>query len=183
MNHHCGRYEAFTNRRDFLKKAGVGCGLLALADLLKTDGLLAADIDRALALLHNFWYARAFESFSQVAKREPECAMAYWGAAMTYNHPFWDPPSQSDETAAWAVVQRGLSAQKATDRERLYLTAVAALYKDAGGGANPRLGVVGQSPATSAEKLSWLAALAMLPAVDGSLRSPSCGRQQDGVAS
>ncbi|PYI89492.1 MAG: DUF1501 domain-containing protein, partial [Verrucomicrobia bacterium] len=48
MNHHCGRYEAFTNRRDFLKKAGSGCGLLALANLLKTDGLLAADITRAL---------------------------------------------------------------------------------------------------------------------------------------
>ena len=96
---------------------------------------VVADFDRALALLHNFWYARAFERFSQIAKRDPECAMAYWGAAMTYNHPFWDPPSQSDETAAWAFVQRGLSAQKASDRERLYLAAVAALYRDAGAGA------------------------------------------------
>src|SRR5215813_3268864 len=60
------------------------------------------DFDRALALLHNFWYDRALERFNQVAKNDPECAMAYWGAAMTYNHPFWDPPSQADETAAWA---------------------------------------------------------------------------------
>lgn len=96
---------------------------------------VAADFDRALNLLHNFWYARAYERFSQIAKRDPECAIAYWGAAMTYNHPFWDPPSQSDETAAWALVQRGLSAQKASDRDRLYLAAVAALYKDAGAGA------------------------------------------------
>jgi hypothetical protein len=44
MNHHCGRYETFTNRREFLKKAGAGFGLLALADLLQDDGLLAADI-------------------------------------------------------------------------------------------------------------------------------------------
>src|SRR5215813_12246636 len=43
MNHHCGRYESFANRRDFLKKAGAGFGLLALADLLRSDGLLAAD--------------------------------------------------------------------------------------------------------------------------------------------
>src|SRR5262245_54874648 len=42
MNHHCGRYEKFTNRRDFLKKAGGGFGLLALADLLQVDGLLSA---------------------------------------------------------------------------------------------------------------------------------------------
>jgi tetratricopeptide (TPR) repeat protein len=95
---------------------------------------VAAQFDRALALLHNFWYVRAFERFNQVAKNDPECAMAYWGAAMTYNHPFWDPPSQADETAAWALVQKGMSAQKASAREKLFLAAVAALYKDAGAG-------------------------------------------------
>lgn len=61
--------------------------------------------------------------------------MAYWGAAMTYNHPFWDPPSQADETAAWALVQKGLLAPEASTREKLYLAAVAALYKDAGAGS------------------------------------------------
>src|SRR5215471_5830986 len=95
---------------------------------------VSVDFDRALALLHNFWYARAFERFNQVAKNDPECAMAYWGVAMTYNHPFWDPPSQADETAAWALVQKGLKARKASAREKLYLAAVAALYKDAGAG-------------------------------------------------
>jgi hypothetical protein len=93
---------------------------------------VSVDFDRELALLHNFWYARAFERFNQVARKDPECAMAYWGAAMTYNHPFWDPPSQADETAAWAVVQKGLKARHASTREKLYLAAVAALYKDAG---------------------------------------------------
>jgi len=95
---------------------------------------VGAQFDRALALLHNFWYVRALEQFNQAAKNDPECAMAYWGAAMTYNHPFWDPSSQADETAAWALVQRGMLARKASDRERLYLAAVAALYKDAGAG-------------------------------------------------
>jgi hypothetical protein len=91
--------------------------------------------DRALALLHNFWYVRALERFNQVTKNDPECGMSYWGAAMTYNHPFWDPPSQADETAPWALVQKGLSAQHASAREKLYLAAVAALYKDAGAGS------------------------------------------------
>src|SRR6516165_6821847 len=57
---------------------------------------VAAEFDRALALLHNFWYARALARFNEVAKTDPECAMTYWGAAMTYNHPFWDPPSKAD---------------------------------------------------------------------------------------
>jgi hypothetical protein len=95
---------------------------------------VAAEFDRALALLHNFWYVRALERFNQVLKNDPRCAMAYWGAAMSYNHPFWDPPSQADESAAWTLVQRGLSAQEASAREKLYLAAVAALYKDAGAG-------------------------------------------------
>src|SRR5438445_2703238 len=50
MSHHCGRYERFTNRRDFLKKAGAGFGLLALADLLQGDGLLAGDNGPSQAL-------------------------------------------------------------------------------------------------------------------------------------
>jgi tetratricopeptide (TPR) repeat protein len=98
------------------------------------SAVVAAEFDRALALLHNFWYVRSFDRFNQVAKSDPECAMAYWGAAMTYNHPFWDPPSQADETAAWTLVQKGLVAQHASAREKLYLTAVAALYRDAGAG-------------------------------------------------
>jgi tetratricopeptide (TPR) repeat protein len=60
--------------------------------------------------------------------------MAYWGAAMTYNHPFWDAPSQDDESAAWAYVQKGLDARSQNDREHMYLLAAAALYKDAGAG-------------------------------------------------
>lgn len=95
---------------------------------------VAAKFDRALALLHNFWYARALEGFRQVSNDDPECAMAYWGAAMTYNHSFWDAPSSADETAAWGLVQKGLAAKKVSPREKLYLKAVAALFKDAGAG-------------------------------------------------
>src|SRR5690242_3842677 len=69
---------------------------------------VAADFDRGLALLHNFWYARALEAFTEVAQRDPQCAIAYWGAAMTYNHPFWDAPTKAEEAAAWALVQKGL---------------------------------------------------------------------------
>jgi tetratricopeptide (TPR) repeat protein len=94
----------------------------------------SAEFDRALALLHNFWYARALTQFQDLQKADPECAMAYWGAAMTYNHPLWDEPSRDDEAAAWAFVQKGLQARKQSDREHMYLLAAAALYKDAGAG-------------------------------------------------
>jgi tetratricopeptide (TPR) repeat protein len=91
-----------------------------------------ASFDRALALLHNFWYARALTQFVEIQKADPDCALAYWGAAMTYNHPFWDAPTREDLAAAWTHVQKGLTAKSQNDRERMYLAAVAALYKDAG---------------------------------------------------
>ena len=96
---------------------------------------VSADFDRALAMLHNFWFARALEAFKKVIQADPQCAMAYWGAAMTYNHPFWDAPTQEDESAAWALVQKGRQTTKKTPREEMYLNAVAALYKDAGAGS------------------------------------------------
>jgi len=95
---------------------------------------VSANFDRALALLHNFWYGRALEDFNEIIRADQECAMAYWGAAMTYNHPFWDAPTQEDESAAWALVQKGMRATKKTGREKMYLDAVAELYKDAGTG-------------------------------------------------
>ena len=95
---------------------------------------VSADFDQALALLHNFWYTRALEAFSKVIEADPQCAMAYWGAAMTYNHPFWDAPKPADESAAWALVQKGIQTSQKTPREKLYLDAVAALFKDAGAG-------------------------------------------------
>ena len=96
---------------------------------------VSADFDRALAMLHNFWFARALEAFKKVIQSDPQCAMAYWGAAMTYNHPFWDAPTREDESAAWALVQKGKQTTKKTPREEMYLGAVAALYKDAGAGS------------------------------------------------
>ena len=96
---------------------------------------VSADFDRALALLHNFWYERARETFNHVIQADPECAMAYWGAAMSYNHPFWDAPTLEDQSAALALVGKGIRAAAKTDRERMYVDAAARLYQNPGAGS------------------------------------------------
>src|SRR5262249_22414405 len=95
---------------------------------------ISRNFDIALALLHNFWYPRALSTFDEIIRADPQCAMAYWGAAMTYNHPFWDAPTQADEQNAWELVQKGMKAGEKSAREQLYLDAVAALYRDGGAG-------------------------------------------------
>jgi hypothetical protein len=37
---------------------------------------------RAVAMLHTFWVSPAANAFAEVAKSDPDCAMAYWGIAI-----------------------------------------------------------------------------------------------------
>ena len=78
---------------------------------------------RGLALLHDFEYPYAAESFRDAQKIDPDFAMAYWGEAMTYTHPVWQ---QQDADAARAVLKRAPEAK--TERERAYMDTVRVLY-------------------------------------------------------
>ena len=41
-----------------------------------------AELDRAVALLHSFWWGPATDSFRGVLAHDPTCGMAHWGIAM-----------------------------------------------------------------------------------------------------
>ena len=45
---------------------------------------------QGMLLLHLFEYPYAREEFLRAQQADPDLAMAYWGEAMTYNHPIWD---------------------------------------------------------------------------------------------
>src|SRR5580765_797094 len=48
-----------------------------------------SDFLEGLALLHDFEYPLAAEAFQRAEAADPGFAMAYWGEAMTFNHPVW----------------------------------------------------------------------------------------------
>jgi len=89
---------------------------------------------RGLAQLHNFEYADAAVNFRKAQEIDPGFAIAYWGEAMTYNHPLW--VDEQDLNAARAALNRLAStpetraAKAGTERERDYLHAVEILYGD-----------------------------------------------------
>ncbi len=91
------------------------------------------DFDRAVALLHSFWFSEAIKAFDGVLSKDPSCAMANWGIAMSWwGNPFggFRPPKAiQDGTAA---VEKAKAANAKTERERDYIGAVELLYKDAG---------------------------------------------------
>jgi tetratricopeptide (TPR) repeat protein len=89
------------------------------------------DFLEGMALLHDFEYSTAAEAFRRAQTADPAFAMAYWGEAMTFNHPIW---FQQDLNAARASLNR-LAASAAerrskanSDREKEYLDAVEILY-------------------------------------------------------
>ena len=48
-----------------------------------------AEFIKGIAALHNAGYDDAVELFRSAEKIDPDFVMAYWGEAMTFNHPFW----------------------------------------------------------------------------------------------
>lgn len=90
------------------------------------------DFDRAMALLHSFWYYRALKDFNEIRMREPKCAMAYWGIAMSYFHLLWEPPTSEEIDYAWTALKNAKHVGAVTDRERMYIEALESFYQDAG---------------------------------------------------
>ena len=87
--------------------------------------------NHALALLHSFQYSEADKAFSEVSTTDPNCAMAYWGVAMSYYHPLWVPPNPMDLNKGAAAIERARSLHARTERERDYIAALETFYKDA----------------------------------------------------
>jgi hypothetical protein len=86
---------------------------------------------RAVALLHSFWYEEAEKAFLDTAKADPKCGMAWWGVAMSNYHQVWPTPYSPAELARGVRAAARASAIGAeTDRERVYIEAIARFYRD-----------------------------------------------------
>ena len=86
-------------------------------------------------MLHVFEYSDAEKAFLAAEKLDPGFAMAYWGDAMTFNHPVWNELDASAGQAAlakFAATPEARASRIADPRERAYLSAVEILYSGKG---------------------------------------------------
>src|SRR6267143_129131 len=99
----------------------------------KNSGPVAAQADflRGLAQLHNFEYDDAAEHFRKAQQIAPDFALAFWGEAMTKNHPVW----HEEDVAAARLILKHLPltadarlGKGLTEREKLYLRSVETLF-------------------------------------------------------
>jgi tetratricopeptide (TPR) repeat protein len=82
--------------------------------------------EKGLLLLHSFQYSDAQEAFAAARSIDPNMAMAYWGEAMTHNHPIWQ---EQDYTAATAIIDSlDKVTAELTEIERDFIAAMRLLY-------------------------------------------------------
>jgi hypothetical protein len=85
--------------------------------------------DRAVAMLHSFWFAAAESAFADVREADEDCAMAEWGIAMTMmgNPMARIAPNQTRLEAGRRAALRA-EALARTTRERAYAATVTAFF-------------------------------------------------------
>jgi tetratricopeptide (TPR) repeat protein len=93
-----------------------------------------------VALLHSFFYEEARRVFTSVAERDPKCAMAQWGIAMTWWHPIWTPPTPDEMRAGKAAIEKAMSLRAGSDRERGFITALNTYYNTADNSSSAPVG-------------------------------------------
>ena len=87
-----------------------------------------ADFNRAVALLHSFWLDEAERTFEKVAAADPDCAIAYWGEAITNLHQINGEPSAADLAAGRTALAKADMAREQSPREADYIKAIHHFY-------------------------------------------------------
>ncbi len=86
--------------------------------------------DQGMLYQHSFWYRSAKQSFDDTLKADPNCAIAYWGIALSLlNNPHAPPPAANLPLGLEAI-QKAKALNAKTQRERDYIDALANMYVD-----------------------------------------------------
>lgn len=89
-----------------------------------------AGFERGLALLHSFAYSASEQAFRDVAGRDPNCAIAYWGMAMTHYHQLWEIPVGDELRTGADLIRKATDIRSGSPRERRFIDALATYYRD-----------------------------------------------------
>jgi hypothetical protein len=89
---------------------------------------LQPEFNRAVALLHSFWHSEAQRVFERVAAADPNCAMAYWGVAMSHFHLGLSWPEAADMELGREALTKAEGAGEKDAREIAYIAALRELY-------------------------------------------------------
>ena len=86
--------------------------------------------DRAMRYQHSFWYAASQEIYQDTLKADPDCAIAYWGIALSLlSNPHIAVPAPNLPPGL-AAIEKAKAMGAKTPRERDYIDALSVMYVD-----------------------------------------------------
>src|SRR3954468_22494073 len=86
--------------------------------------------DRGLRYQHSFWYRASKEIFEDALKADPECAIAYWGIALSLLYNPHSAPPPASLPLGLAALQKAKAIGAKTERERDFVDALTVFYTD-----------------------------------------------------
>lgn len=86
--------------------------------------------ERGIALMHSFEYEKAEKQFTEISQKDPGCAMAHWGVALSLFHEIWERPENSVLKRGHDQMEQAQKIGAKTERERGYISALAVFYSD-----------------------------------------------------
>lgn len=95
------------------------------------DARVQPQFERAVAMLHSYWFTEARKVLDAVIAQDASCAMAYWGLAVNYlGNSLAAAPSLKDITAASEALDKARAIGAKTQRERDWIEAISSYYRD-----------------------------------------------------
>lgn len=87
--------------------------------------------NRAVAMQHSFFFPETVKTFSAIVEKEPTCAMAHWGIAISQRpNPLVGPFPGDVLKRGWEAIELARAASQKTKRESAWIEALAAFYQD-----------------------------------------------------
>jgi len=87
--------------------------------------------ERALAMQHSFFFPETVKAFTAIPETDSSCAIAYWGIAISQRPNPLVPPFPAEALKkGLEAIEKGESIGAKTQRERDWLAALKAFYKD-----------------------------------------------------
>src|SRR6202140_2304479 len=85
--------------------------------------------DRGLAMVYSFFYPDSVQTFTEAAAADPQCAIAYWGIAISHRpNPMILPLTTAVLKNGLEAVEKGKAIGAKTERERDWLAAIEFYY-------------------------------------------------------
>jgi hypothetical protein len=119
---------AFAQHDDHAAMSADAIGAASVKFQTSCAAVVKDDFNKGVALLHSFWFPEAIKTFESILARDPDCAMAHWGIALSnWGNPFAGLKQGRPIELTKASIDKAAMTGSPTPRERGYIQAVAQL--------------------------------------------------------